>query len=284
MVLARLQMAKIALCLLIGASTLFGFSLADPHLTIRMLTTGFGVFILATGAATLNSVQEYRLDAQMERTKRRPLPRGAVTLSQAVSQSAILLVFGVIIICLSSSAASVCFVAMVAVILYNGIYTPLKQRTVLALVPGIISGALPPYIGWLAGGGEVVGYVPALIVTLLILWQVPHFLLILLNHKEDYLQSSLPHLLKIFKENKLKKFFVTWIGALAFTMVLFLTLPIPFTVFVKGAVVSNAVLLLVLFFTELILKQQSNYFFLFITLNSVLFFHMTLLAAGRMYT
>ena len=284
MLIARLQIAKTGLCLLIGMSTLFGFLLANSPFTLKSLVAGFGVFIIATGAATLNSVQDYQLDGKMERTRNRPLPKGVVTITQAIFQSVILLVVGVNILCLVSDTAIACFVAMFAVILYNGVYTPLKQKTVLALVPGLISGALPPYIGWLAGGGEIIGYVPGLIITLLLLWQVPHFLLILLNHKEDYLQSTLPHLLIIFKESRLKRFFVTWIGALAFTMVLFLTLPLPFTIFVKGAVVFNATLLMALFFIELVIKRQNNYALLFITLNSALFFHMILLATGRIYT
>ncbi len=66
----------------------------------------------------------------------------------------------------------------------------------------------------------------SLLVILLIFWQVPHFFLVLLNHKKDYLESVAPNMLQMFKENFLQRIFISWIGALAVIKITFTIIPI----------------------------------------------------------
>lgn len=175
-------------------------------------------------------------------------------------------------------------VAVCAVFLYNGVYTPLKKKTVLAIIPGTICGALPPYIGWLGGGGKAVGFTAALLIVLFVLWQVPHFWLVLLTFREDYARSELPNFLKQFREDSLKRFFATWIGALATVMLMFLILPFPLGWSFRVIIIANACLLPGAFFYGLAIRKTSNYRRLFIVLNLALFLHMATLAAGRALT
>jgi protoheme IX farnesyltransferase len=258
----RLALAKVPLCLLIGCSTVFGF-------------------ILATGAATLNSFQEFRLDGELERTKSRPLPKGVLTPRQAGIQAVVLLLVGLFVLFAATKTLLPVFTAIFAVVLYNGMYTPLKKRTVLAILPGAFCGALPPYIGWLSGEGEVVSYTAILLISLFTLWQIPHFWLILLNFKEDYEKSNLPSLLKQFSEDSLKRFFVTWIGALVLVMLMFLSLPFPLGSFFSITIILNALVLLVVFSYGLAFQKVCNYRILFIVLNFALFLHMVVIVVGR---
>jgi len=278
----RFALAKVPLCLLIGCSTVFGFILADPYISVGALLTGVGVFILATGAATLNSYQEYRLDSELERTQNRPLPKGVLPPRQAGIQAAFLLFVGLFVLFAATRIISPVFTAILAVVLYNGVYTPLKKMTVLAILPGAFCGALPPYIGWLSGGGEAVSYTAILLISLFTLWQIPHFWLILLNYKEEYEKSNLPSLLKQFSEDSLKRFFVTWIGALVLVMLMFLSLPFPLGSFFSITIILNAFFLLVVFSYGLAFQKTCNYRILFIVLNFALFLHMVVLVAGRM--
>lgn len=277
----RYGLAKVPLCLLVGCSTVFGYILADPVLSPRTFFTGWGIFVIAAGAATLNSMQEYRLDGELERTRSRPLPQGLLTPAEAGVQALVLLCFGLLILFTAGRTLLPTLVAVCAVFLYNGVYTPLKKKTVLAIIPGAICGALPPYIGWLGGGGKAVGFTAALLIVLFVLWQVPHFWLVLLTFKEDYASSELPNFLQQFREDSMKRFFVTWIGALVTIMLMFLILPFPLGWPFRAIIIANACLLLGVFFYGLVIRKISNYRLLFIVLNLTLFFHMAALVAGR---
>ncbi len=277
----RLSLAKVPLCLLISCSTVFGYVLADPVVAFGTFFTGFGIFILATGAATLNSLQECQLDSELERTRNRPLPKGLVCPSDAGLQAFVLLSVGLIIMFVATKTFLPVLSAVLAVILYNGVYTPLKKRTILAILPGAICGSFPPYIGWLSGGGEIVSYTGALLISLFFLWQVPHFWLVLLTFKQDYQRSSFPNFLRQFEEHSLRRFFVTWIGALIFVMLMFLTLPFPVGLAFRLAVIVNSFLLLFVFVYNLAILQACNYRILFIVLNCSLFLHMLIFGIGR---
>ncbi|MGB3211919.1 MAG: UbiA family prenyltransferase [Desulforhopalus sp.] len=278
----RVEIAKVPLCLLIGCSALFGYILADPHIALKALLTGIGVFVLATGAASMNSMQEYRLDGEMERTKNRPVVLGLLTVRQAAMQSIILMFIGVLLLAGATKSLMPVIMSILALALYNGVYTPLKKRTVLAIIPGALCGALPPYIGWLAGGGEAGSYTAALLVVLFVLWQVPHFGLIMLVFKEDYESSNRPNLLRLLSESKLKRILVTWVGALVAVMLLFLTLQPYLGSFIRTLIVLNCCLLLAVFIYYFSIRKNNNYRFLFIILNLALFFHMLFLAIGRL--
>jgi protoheme IX farnesyltransferase len=70
-------------------------------------------------------------------------------------------------------------------VVYLLIYTPLKKRTPYATEVGAISGALPPLIGWVAasGGPTTYGWI---LFGILFTWQVPHFMAIAWNFRQDY--------------------------------------------------------------------------------------------------
>ncbi len=277
----RFGLAKVPLCLLISCSTVFGYVLADPVIALGTFFTGFGVFILATGAATLNSLQEYRLDGELERTRNRPLPKGLIKPYEAGIQALVLLIAGLIILFVATKTLLPVLSAAFAVALYNGVYTPLKKKSILAIIPGGICGAIPPYIGWLGGGGEVVCYTAALLIVLFFLWQVPHFWLVLLTFKRDYKKSSFPNFLTQFREDSLKRFFVTWIGALVLVMFMFLTLPFPLDLSFRILIIVNGCLLFIAFVYSLAIRKSCNYRVLFLGLNFALFLHMMVLGIGR---
>ncbi len=279
--IARLRLAKIPLCFLIGSAAFFGAILANPLVSPRILFVVGGIFFVATGAASLNSLQEQHLDSKMGRTKDRPLPAGQLTPRQAGLQAFILIVGGLLLLFIKAGDPLPAIITAFAVILYNGIYTPLKKITVLAIIPGALCGALPAYIGWLAGGGEGLGFTAILLFALFVLWQVPHFWLILLKYQDDYVTGRLPNLLSQFEENTLKRLFITWIGALAFVMLMFAALPYPLANTVRYGVVVNAFCLAGIFFAWLKLRKSDDYSLLLVALNCALLIHMVILVLGR---
>lgn len=241
-----------------------------------------GVMLLAMGSAALNSLQEVRIDSQMVRTSKRPLPMKLISSRSAICLTIILLLCGSIILFVSLPSVQPLLVALLTVIFYNGIYTPLKQKSILAIAPGALCGALPPYIGWIAAGGEYFAFIPILLVSLFILWQVPHFWLVMLNYKKDYLQGDQPSLLQKLQESSIQRFFVTWVGGLVFVMFMFAILPLEIGRVFQGGVIVNGLFLLVFFIYGLVISSRTNYRILFNVLNICLFQHMAVLSLGRL--
>ncbi len=276
-------LAKLPLCLFIGFSALFGFFLADPTGYLSAFLTGVGLFFLAAGAATLNSIQEYRIDAHFERTRNRPLPRGTVSRLSAGIQTVLLFGVGWIVLYTVVKDRFPLGVAVVAVVLYNGIYTPLKTKTVLAIVPGAVCGALVPYIGWLIGGGGKTAFEPFLLIGLMVLWQIPHFWLIILHYRDDYQKGVIPSLFSYFKETSIRRLFITWIGALVSVMALFSILPSVNDITVRILIIMNSFALLIWFLLSFGMVRTVNYKLLFSVLNGALFLHMTIITAGNIW-
>jgi len=143
--LILLRLAKAPLCLLIGVSALFGYLYGQPDGWPEGLVVAFSVFLLAAGGATFNSIQERRIDSRMERTSRRPLVTGEISLLSAFLVGFCCVAVG--LFSLWSIATFSGVLGLLALLLYNLVYTPLKMVSIWALVPGAVCGALPPVIG-----------------------------------------------------------------------------------------------------------------------------------------
>jgi protoheme IX farnesyltransferase len=84
-------------------------------------------------------------------------------------------------------------VALITLVTYAVIYTPLKKRSSFATVIGAIPGALPPVIGWAAASGELSRGAWVLF-GIVFLWQLPHFLAIAWIYRADYARAGFPML------------------------------------------------------------------------------------------
>jgi protoheme IX farnesyltransferase len=150
----------------------------------------------------------------MIRTQSRPIPSGRIKTQYAFYYSALLLITGFSI--LSFSEYFVVFgLAVFAVIWYNLIYTYLKRITAFAAVPGALTGAIPPAIGWVSGGGQITDHGLLAICFFFFMWQVPHFWLLLLSYDRDFRQAGLPAINNLFSSKQLTKISITWILAAA---------------------------------------------------------------------
>src|SRR5512147_2081122 len=86
--LARLF--KLPISLMSAASTATGYLAFTHELTWRLLPVVGAVLCLAFAACALNQAQDHRLDARMERTRGRPIPKGRVSPVGAISLAALL--------------------------------------------------------------------------------------------------------------------------------------------------------------------------------------------------
>ncbi|MBU1039498.1 MAG: protoheme IX farnesyltransferase [Proteobacteria bacterium] len=183
--------------LLAAAGTCAGFVLARPTAAIApaLLCAAAGAFLLSCGASALNQVQERREDAAMVRTQNRPLPTGRLSAAAATLASLCCLGCAGALLAATPGGWTAVLLVPVTVAVYNGLYTPLKKRSSLAMLVGGLAGALPPVLGCVSAGAPPLEPRCLLLAAVFYAWQVPHFWLFARLNKADYAAAGFltPH-------------------------------------------------------------------------------------------
>lgn len=151
----------------------------------------FGLYFVSAGSFALNQAQEWKIDALMNRTKDRPIPQGVFAPWQAYTLSFFWCVLGLLILLVLGIWPAL--LALVTIILYNGVYTLFwKRRWAFAAVPGAIPGAMPVVIGYSVNETELWTPECFYMFMVMFLWQMPHFWSLAIRYKEDYQQGGIP--------------------------------------------------------------------------------------------
>jgi protoheme IX farnesyltransferase len=226
---------------LILITTLAGFCLARPIQSVGfpillLFHTLLGTLLLASGTATLNQFVERRFDAQMRRTKRRPLAAGRIEPTRALWFGVLLSASGAIYL-----AAAVNFMASLIAVLtllsYLLLYTPLKRKTPLCTLAGAFSGAAPPLIGWAAASGKL-SLEAWVLYGMVFLWQFPHFMAIAWMYREDYERAGY----LVLPRGERRNSFMAWQSVLPSLGLILLSLP-PILLGKEGLIYTVAALL-----------------------------------------
>lgn len=185
-------LAKPRLNLLVVITTAVGFYLGTRN-EINLLMffhTVVGTALVAGGSAAMNQIYERRVDALMNRTKRRPLPDGRLSVMEAGVFALVLSVVGLLQLAIGANFLAA-MVALMTLVTYVAVYTPLKLKTSFATVVGAVPGALPPMIGWAAATG-VLSREAWVLFAIVFLWQMPHFLAIAWLYRDEYARAGFP--------------------------------------------------------------------------------------------
>jgi protoheme IX farnesyltransferase len=207
-----LRLIKFRIAILSTMSAATGYVVAAKGFTWGVLLFIFGLFLLAGGSAALNQYQERSLDKMMERTKHRPIPSGGLSAPVGLSIAIGFIAAGLMILYIGYGPLPG-ILGFATAVLYNGVYTYLKRVTAFAAVPGALIGALPPGIGWLAGGGNIGSPILFGLVAFFYIWQVPHFWLLIGIHSNDYKKAGFPSMTDVFSTQQLARITYTWIAA-----------------------------------------------------------------------
>ena len=156
----------------------------------RLMEAVAGIALVAGGAAGLNQIYERDTDSLMFRTRLRPIAAQRVTTSEAMAFSIALAVIGLGLLAATSNRLAA-FLALITLVSYNVIYTPMKRRSQLATLVGAVPGALPPMIGWVAARGALTPEAWALF-AIVFVWQIPHFMAISWLYRADFARAGFP--------------------------------------------------------------------------------------------
>lgn len=156
---------------------------------VALLTIAVG----AGAAGALNMWYDADIDAVMQRTRSRPVPRGVILPGEALGFGLTLAVGSVLALGLLINAVAGALLAF-TIFFYAVIYTMwLKRSTPHNIVIGGAAGAFPPMIGWAAITGSVDAGSIALFLIIFI-WTPPHFWALALWRDGDYARAGIPML------------------------------------------------------------------------------------------
>jgi len=171
-----------------------GMLAAPGHL--HWLLAAVAVLCIAVGAGAsgaINMWYDRDIDAVMERTRGRPLPRGRIAPDDALTFGVVLAVASVFTMGIAVNWAAAALLA-VTILFYVFVYTMwLKRRTPQNIVIGGAAGAFPPMIGWAAVTGGV-SLESATLFALIFMWTPPHFWALSLYRCGDYAAAGVPML------------------------------------------------------------------------------------------
>lgn len=207
-----LELTRLKIMIPVSLTGFTGYFAFDPHFSARLLFTSFGILLMAISASVLNQIQEVKFDCKMNRTCNRPLPAQRIKLQQAFIFFLFNLITGLTIVYFAGNFKAA-LIGVITIIWYNGLYTYSKTITAFAVVPGAITGALPPLIGWVAAGGGPWEKPIIFIEFLIFIGQIPHFWLLILKYGEEYKQAGIPSLTDIFNRTQIKRLTFSWVIA-----------------------------------------------------------------------
>lgn len=188
-----LELCKPKVVMLLIFTAMVGMCLAVPGMVpLQSLLAGtLGIALAASAAAALNHVIDQRIDAVMQRTANRPLPRGSLSVYQCVVFALLLAVASMLILVtlVNPLTAILTFMSLIG---YALVYTAfLKRATPQNIVIGGLAGAMPPVLGWAAVANEVSA--EALLLAMIIfVWTPPHFWALALHRQKDYARAQIP--------------------------------------------------------------------------------------------
>jgi protoheme IX farnesyltransferase len=274
-----IKLSKLRIMIPVSLTGFTGYFIYKPQLSVNLLLVTTGILLLAIAASVLNQIQEVEIDNKMNRTQSRPLPSGKISVQHAFIFFICTLASGSGILYVSSGLIAL-LTGLLTIIWYNGIYTYAKRLTAFAVVPGALTGALPPLIGWVAAGGGLLDKPIIFLGFLFFAGQIPHFWLLIMQYGEEYRMAGIPSLTDIFSISQINRLTFIWVVT-SVVAALFLC----FFEIIRNIQLCVLLLIASAFivwkFSELIRGQKGSYRYYFILLDSYFLLLIILLISDR---
>lgn len=182
-----MDFVKFRLASLVIISALSGYLFVGASDGLEIFYLLFGGFLVTAASNGSNQIWERELDILMNRTGKRPLPLGNMTVNHGLFVVAICLLPGLWMLYQLNLGSML--LGLAAFVSYVFIYTPMKRISSWAVFVGAFPGAIPPMLGAVAGSDSF-GLIPGVLFFVQFVWQFPHFWAIAWVLYDDYKQGG----------------------------------------------------------------------------------------------
>ena len=233
------ELCKPNVVLMMLLCALVGIVLASetllPFMDIIIPLTG--IALCSGSAAAINQIIDREADAEMDRTDKRPIPQGEVSVINASIFAFTIGILGVLILVYLVNTLTA-ILTVIALGGYAFIYTIyLKRATPQNIVIGGLAGAAPPLLGWASVTNSIEPNA-LLLVLIIFIWTPPHFWALAIYRKDDYAKQSIP-MLPVTHGVAFTK-----LQIVLYTIILFLVSLFPYIVLMSGIIYLVSALIL----------------------------------------
>ncbi|MGA8535032.1 MAG: heme o synthase [Candidatus Tumulicola sp.] len=200
----ELSKPRIIVLLLITTAAAMAMAARGMPPPALVFWTLLGGALAAASAGAFNCAYDADIDRLMQRTSKRPIPQGRITVRNATIFAILAGVAGFAILYLRVNPLAA-WLSLAGNFYYVFVYTMwLKRLTPLNIVIGGAAGAVPPLVGW-AAVTHAIG-APALgLFALIFLWTPPHFWSLSLVTELDYENAKIPMFPNVYGEQRTKR-------------------------------------------------------------------------------
>ncbi|HID49916.1 MAG TPA: protoheme IX farnesyltransferase [Chromatiales bacterium] len=247
------ELCKPRVVALIIFTAVVGMLLAVPGMVPwqPLLFGTLGIGLAAASAAAINQVVDQKVDANMRRTRDRPLPTGHLTNTQALVFSALLGIASMLILVYLVNPLTA-LLTLLSLIGYAIVYTMyLKRATPQNIVIGGAAGAAPPVLGWTAVTGSLDPN-SLLLFLIIFAWTPPHFWALAIHRADEYAKVGIPMLPVTHGIPFTRR------QVLFYTIVLVAVTALPFAVRMSGPLYFTGAMLLGAIFLSYAIRMQSG--------------------------
>jgi protoheme IX farnesyltransferase len=273
-------LSRFKLSLSVAFSALVAYLLADGSISLTPIFLFIGIFLLSSGASALNQIQERKFDAKMLRTHHRPIPNGNLSLNTSWIITVSLLISGLVALFIFGSLLSL-LMGVISLLWYNGLYTGLKRITAFAMVPGTLTGVIPIFIGGEVAGGALTDLTFMFTCLFMVVWQLPHFILLMLRYKEDYRRAGFPALTDKYSIRSVKDIITSVVVAMLTVVVGMMYFDVFHLTVIKFMAAILCLAFVIIFMKDLY-KKQGELKVAFISINVFMLGIMIMLLADKL--
>ncbi len=239
-----LALCKLKVVSLILLTAIVGMLLTpNPFMQIgTMIIATIGIGLVASSAAVFNHIIDNKIDNEMTRTNKRPIPQGNVSIKQAFILGVSLGIIGIalLLVFVNKLTALLTLLSLIGYAVFYTMY--LKRATPQNIVIGGVAGATPPILGWSAMTNSV-GELSILLFLIIFIWTPPHFWSLAIHRYKEYEKVGIPML------PVTHGLAFTRLQILLYTILLFIVTILPYItamaglIYLIGSIILNTIFL-----------------------------------------